>query len=82
VGELYTFSRKDEAVELYFVADFGTGLDGLRSIEAVVAKPAGEELWLHRTQGSKWKRQLAFWANRVWGMTVPDIREQNLRPNV
>jgi len=33
-------------MELLFVADLGTGLHGVRSIEAVVAKPNGEEFRL------------------------------------
>jgi hypothetical protein len=49
-------------------------LKGPRSIEAVIAKPTDDELWLHRT-GSKWKRALAFWANRISAMPVPECRE-------
>ena len=78
VGEAYQLSRGSDAIELYFVADIGTGFHGLRSIEAVVAEPSGEELWLHRTRDSKWQMQLTFWANRLAGLPFPETREPNL----
>jgi len=80
VGEAYTLVRDGENAQMYFVADYGTGFDGADSIEAVVAKPTGDELWLHRTRDSNWRRQLLFWVNRVSGMAVPEIREPNLPP--
>ena len=83
VGESYTFRRSGEQLQLHFVADFGDGYGGPRTIEAVVAvcfRPT--ELWLHRTRDSKWKRQLLFWASRVSGLAVPEIREPNLPPKV
>lgn len=82
VGEAFSFERKDEAIELYFVADFGAGFDGPQSVEAVHAKPSGDELWLHRTRDSKWIRALAFWANRVSKMPLPEGREPNRPPRV
>ena len=78
VGEGCSFRRSGGHVQLFFVADIGTGFTGPESIEAVVAKPTGGELWLHRTRDSKWKRQLLFWANRVSGMALPEAREPNL----
>ena len=65
VGEAYRLNRGSDAVELYFVADLGTGFQGRGSIESVVATPSGEELWLQRTRDSKWKLQLVFWASRI-----------------
>ncbi len=82
VGESYSFRREGEEVQLHFVADVGTGFDGPESIEAVVTKPIEHELWLRRIRDSKWKRQLLVWADRVSGLTPPDIREPNFPPSL
>jgi hypothetical protein len=83
VGESYSFRRQDEQLKLYFVADFGDGYSGPKSIEAAIGVGFGrDELWLHRTRDSKWRRQLLFWADLLSGIPVPDIREPNTRPTL
>ena len=69
VGESYAFTRDEEELELFFIADIGTGLEGKKSIEAAraIAKPDKEEfnLWLHRTRDAKWKKELHSWAEQI-----------------
>ena len=69
VGEAYSFQRSAKSIHLYFAADFGTGFDGEKSIESVVALFEGDsalyDLWLHRTRDSKWRAELVSWADRV-----------------
>jgi hypothetical protein len=78
IGETYSFTRNSERVQVYFVADFGTGLNGPQSIEAAIAMPCDEQLWLRRTRDTKWRRAVAFWANRISGMPKAGGREPNL----
>lgn len=79
VGESHTFRRQSEELKIYFVADFGDGYSGPKSIEAVEGLRLGlEQLWLHRTRDSKWQKQLLFWADRLSGIATPDTREPNL----
>jgi len=69
VGESYLFVCGEESLNLFFVADMGTGLQGKKSIEAVWAqtKLSKEryELWLHRKKDAKWKKELHDWAEEV-----------------
>lgn len=78
VGEAYGFTRNGKSVDLFFVADFGTGLNGRHSIEAAIAMPSDEQLWFRRARDSKWRRALTFWANRISGMPRAGSREPNL----
>ena len=69
VGESYAFTRGEDVLKLFFVADMGTGFTGKQSIEAVSARiePEGEthDLWLRRVRDAKWKKEIHEWAEQV-----------------
>lgn len=55
VGEAWSFSRADRTLNLYCVADYGTGFLGTDSIESIDGRVIGDsreyDLWLHRNTG-------------------------------
>ena len=67
-GEQIVFTRDASTLFVSFVADLGTGHTGPRSLEEAVALRQGEpeaRLWLHRRRDSKWRGELANWADAV-----------------
>jgi hypothetical protein len=69
VGEAWFFSRANRTLNLYFVADYGTGFHGTDSIESIAGRlidDAGEyDLWLRRTQDARWKTSVIEWADQI-----------------
>jgi hypothetical protein len=84
VGEAYSFSRGNEIIRLYFVADFGTGFEGTESIESVVASRDGDsrlmDLWLHRRRASKWRTELMDWVSHVSDRSVGEHETDLVQP--
>jgi hypothetical protein len=69
VGEAWSFCRAQRTLNLYFVADYGTGFKGADSVESIAGRlmdDSGEyDLWLCRTRDAKWKGSLVEWADRI-----------------
>lgn len=69
VGESWSFSRANNTLNLYFVADFSTGFTGKDSVESVAGRLIGDsneyDLWLHRTRDAKWKASVIAWADQI-----------------
>ena len=73
VGRAYQLTRGSETLNLYFVADLGTGYSNERSIESVLGLTSNgtkSELWLLRTRSGKWRAELQLWANTLSAQTV------------
>ena len=71
VGEAWSFSRANWTLNLYFVADYGTGFHGTDSVESIAGRLNGDpgeyDLWLRRTQDAKWKASVIKWAGEISG---------------
>ena len=77
VGESHAFTRGEEVLKLYFVADIGTGFLDEKSIESVSAliEPGREasELWLHRRRDARWKKELHDWAEQISAAAIRSV---------
>ncbi len=74
VGETWSFSREHQTLDLYFVADYGTGFHGTDTIESISVRLVGSsddpelwghDLWLHRRRDAKWKGSVIRWADQI-----------------
>jgi hypothetical protein len=74
VGEAYSFVRANRKLKLYFVADFGTGFQGVGSVESAAAwidgDPREYDLWLKRSRDGKWRAALIKWADDITSQTL------------
>jgi hypothetical protein len=69
VGEAWSFSRANWTLNLYFIADYGTGYHGIDSIESIAGRLVGDSseygLWLRRTRDARWKSSVIEWADQL-----------------
>ena len=69
VGEAWCFTRDNRTLNLYFVADLGTGFHVPGTIESVACRLDGDQseydLWLERTRNTKWKASVVRWAEEL-----------------
>jgi hypothetical protein len=69
VGEAWSFSCANWILNLYFVADYGTGFHGIDSVESIAGRLVGDsgeyDLWLQRTRDAKWKASVVEWADQI-----------------
>ena len=70
VGEAWTFVRANWVLNLYFVADYGTGFAGPDTVESIAGRLVGDDggeydLWLRRTRDAKWKAAVIAWADAI-----------------
>ena len=69
VGEAWSLSRANGILNLYFVADYGTGFHGTDSVESIAGRLIGDsgeyDLWLHRTRDAKWKASVIKGADQI-----------------
>jgi hypothetical protein len=69
VGEAWCFVRANWTLNLYFVADYGTGFAGAEAVESIAGRLVGDggeyDLWLRRTRDAKWKASVIEWAEAI-----------------
>jgi hypothetical protein len=75
VGEACSFSRAIRILNLYFVADYGTGFHGNDSVESIAGRLVDDtdeyDLWLARTRNAKWRASVIKWADQVSADPLP-----------